>query len=150
MQSIKEFANSITGRNGNELTPEECTLAKENNWLVVFGYSDDNAELRGFVHDEVSCYDGGEFSVDSIGLKEPWEDGERLTYEAAKQFFERDQNETINVSIEWHDGGDCRWTYEVTGAESVEFDVLDPDSDDLFSKGVVIDCNGLLASEGWS
>ena len=41
---------------------EEERLAKENGLVVVFGYSDDNIELRGAINNEAGCFDGGSFS----------------------------------------------------------------------------------------
>lgn len=59
--TLKEFASLLDGREyGCEITTEEEKLAKELGFVVVFGYSDDNAELRGAIDDEIGCYDGGE------------------------------------------------------------------------------------------
>lgn len=58
--TLKEFAQMLDGREyGHEITKEEETLAKELGFVVVFGYSDDNAELRGAINDEIGCFDGG-------------------------------------------------------------------------------------------
>lgn len=58
--TLKEFAEMLDGREyGHEITKEEEALAKELGFVVVFGYSDDNAELRGAIDDEIGCYDGG-------------------------------------------------------------------------------------------
>ena len=58
--TLKEFAAMLDNRSyGNEITKEEEALAKELGFVVVFGYSDDNAELRGAIDDEISCFDGG-------------------------------------------------------------------------------------------
>ena len=59
--TLKEFAQMLDGREYRcEITQEEEKLAKELGFVVVFGYSDDNAELRGAIDDEIDCYDGGE------------------------------------------------------------------------------------------
>ena len=58
--TLKEFARMLDGREyGNEITAEEERLAKELGFVVVFGYSDDNVELRGAIDDEFGCYGGG-------------------------------------------------------------------------------------------
>ena len=64
--TLKEFAKMLDGREyRHEITKEEEALAKELGFVVVFGYSDDNAELRGAIDDEIDCFDGGElFHVD--------------------------------------------------------------------------------------
>lgn len=57
--TLKEFASLLDGREyGCEMTPHEEEVAKELGFVVVFGYSDDNAELRGAIDDEIGCYDG--------------------------------------------------------------------------------------------
>ena len=58
--TLKEFAQMLDGREYRcEITQDEEKLAKELGFVVVFGYSDDNAELRGAIDDEIDCYDGG-------------------------------------------------------------------------------------------
>lgn len=58
--TLKEFAQMLNGREyGHEIHKEEEALAKELGFVVVFGYSDDNAELRGAIDDEIDCFDGG-------------------------------------------------------------------------------------------
>ena len=58
--TIYEFAERLDGREyGNEITKSEEQEAKELGFVVVFGYSDDNAEFRGAIDDEVGCFDGG-------------------------------------------------------------------------------------------
>lgn len=66
MMNDAEFVKTITESRhcgkvfiGNELTRDEEELARENNLVVVFGYSDDCAEFRGAIADEVDCFDGG-------------------------------------------------------------------------------------------
>lgn len=63
--SIFDFANMLNGRAYlDEITKEEEALAKELGYVVVFGYSDDNAEFRGAYDDEVGCFGGGRIYQD--------------------------------------------------------------------------------------
>ena len=65
--TLKEFAKMLDGREYlHEITKEEEVLAKELGFVVVFGYSDDNAELRGAIDDEIGCYDGGVLEHDAL------------------------------------------------------------------------------------
>ena len=75
---IAEFATSLNGRTyGQELTPEEEHLAKELGIVIVFGYSDDNAEFRGALSDEIGCFNGGRiFERDETYIDAVWCDGE--------------------------------------------------------------------------
>lgn len=60
MAMTKEtFAEMINGRQiGDELSKEDERLAKRSGLVVVFGYSDDNVELRGSIEEEVGAFDG--------------------------------------------------------------------------------------------
>lgn len=53
--------------NGNEycdeITKEQERVAKDNNLLVLFGYSDDLLEMRGAIRDEVGAYNGGDYAL---------------------------------------------------------------------------------------
>ena len=67
IMTLKEFAKMLDGREYlHEITKEEEALAKELGFVVVFGYSDDNAELRGAIDDEIGCYDGGVLEHDGL------------------------------------------------------------------------------------
>ncbi|MBQ7756453.1 MAG: hypothetical protein IJ031_03125 [Oscillospiraceae bacterium] len=58
--TIYELAERLDGREyRNEMTPIEEERAKELGFVVVYGYSDDNAEFRGAIDDEIGCFDGG-------------------------------------------------------------------------------------------
>lgn len=64
-----ELAAMLNGREyGNEVTREEARLAKESGLVIVYGYSDDCAELKGAINDEASCFDGGGFYVTKNSL----------------------------------------------------------------------------------
>ena len=65
--TLKEFAKMLDGRAyRHEITKEEEALAKELGFVVVFGYSDDNAELRGAIDDEIGCFDGGKLEHEDL------------------------------------------------------------------------------------
>lgn len=58
--TAKDMAKLLNGREyGDEISSAEEVLAKENGLVVVYGYSDDNMEFAGAIHDEIGCYDGG-------------------------------------------------------------------------------------------
>jgi hypothetical protein len=67
--TAKELAALLTGREyGNEITSAEEGQAKADGLVVVYGYSDDNMEFAGAIHDEVGCYDGGTAYLTRDGL----------------------------------------------------------------------------------
>ena len=77
MESLKQWAKKLNGRtHQNEISREECEELKKQGLVVVFGYSDDNAEFRGAIDDEIDCYDGGRvFEKDGKYIDAVWRDG---------------------------------------------------------------------------
>ena len=77
--NIYEFASGLNGRayDSEIITTFEEQRAKELGFVVVYGYSDDNAEFRGAYEEEIGCYDGGrvfkcgEYYIDAV-----WCEGE--------------------------------------------------------------------------
>jgi len=60
MITAEELAAKLNGREyGEEITDTEEIEAKKSGLVVIFGYSDDSAELRGAINDEIGCNGGG-------------------------------------------------------------------------------------------
>lgn len=94
--TIYEFAQRLSGRQyGSEISSIEESEAKELGFVVVFGYSDDNAEFRGAIDDEIGCFDGGRV----------YEDGDKY------------------IDSVWCKG-DFDWTYK-TNIPHATFDIYD-------------------------
>lgn len=81
-ENAKQLADLLDGRQcGQEITDQEEKAAKAAGLVVVFGYSDDNCELRGAIHEEMSCWGGGTFYFNKDGSNFTDEDGNaKLTY----------------------------------------------------------------------
>ena len=102
----KELAAQLDGNQyGNEITKEQEIIAAGNGLVVVFGYSDDNVELRGAIDDEVGAYDGTTFHVTRDGVLQMPECncGECKYYKAAKRA-------AAEIQAVWHDSGEPCWT----------------------------------------
>lgn len=70
--TAKEMAMRLNGREYlEEITRDEENLAKENELVVVFGYSDDNTEVYGAIREEVGTYNGGMIYLTKDGVFEP-------------------------------------------------------------------------------
>ena len=96
--TIYEFAEKLDGRqHGNELTLIEEREAANLGFVVVFGYSDDCAEFRGAIDDEVGCFNGGRV----------YEDGDKF------------------IDAVWGKGR-IDWTYE-TNIPHATFDIYEDD-----------------------
>ena len=130
----EQLAARLNGREyRNEITPEEAQDAKAAGLVVLFGASDDLAEFRGAIYDEVGCYDGGE-----IVLVEgkPYEFD---TCDCAAALLADKLARKAGVSIEarWCDGdSEASWTYR-TAIPHATFDVMDGSG--LYCRGIVFD-----------
>ena len=75
----EQLAETLNGNEyGNEITEAQEQQAKESGLVVVFGYSDDNMELRGALNDEFGCYNGGEIKFTKEGKEIDEDDMEVL------------------------------------------------------------------------
>lgn len=63
---LKTFAASLDGRQYGypQFTDKEIQTARDNDFVIVCGASDDLVEMYGAVDDEGGCYDGGTIYVD--------------------------------------------------------------------------------------
>jgi hypothetical protein len=57
---------------GDEISEGEEILAEAAGLVVVFGGSDDLCEMRGAIHDELDCYDGGDTRIKRKKLEMLW------------------------------------------------------------------------------
>lgn len=71
MLTTETLAGILNGRQyGDEITDEEQRAAADAGLVVVFGYSDDNVELRGAIDAEVSAYNGTIVRLDGSDVLE--------------------------------------------------------------------------------
>lgn len=145
MTTAEQLAAKLDGRETrNEITHAEAQEAAENRLLVVYGRSDDLAELMGFVDDEVDVGDGGTFKIDRLGLFHEWTDEcDDKPRDEAREYFEREPLPKITVDAIWNGSEPpAVWSYEVDGAPSYPFTILE--DGEPYCIGVVIDCAGVM------
>lgn len=132
----KELAALLDGNNYyNEIAKEQETVAADNGLVVVFGYSDDNVELRGAIDDEVGAYDGATFHVTRDGVLQMPESncGECKYFGIAKRA-------AAEIKAVWHNTGDASWTFE-TAIPHETFRIYE--NGELFCIGIVFSVNDL-------
>ena len=130
---INDFAKKLDGRSyGLEMIGLEEKEAEELGLVVVFGYSDDNAEFRGAIDEEVGCWNGKDILLDKDGLIENCECGCKYFKEAA--------NKARVIKAVWHDEGECAWTYETDIPHAI-FTIWE--DRDMYCKGIVFDLKNL-------
>lgn len=124
----QEFAALLDGRTyGSEITDDEANQAFDAGLVVVFGASDDLAELRGRIDDEVGCYDGGTIYLTSAGLlkNDCSDDG--------CPYFATLKEKAATIEAVWGANG-YSWTYE-TDIPHATFDILE--EGEKFCRGIV-------------
>lgn len=135
----EELADLLNGREyGNEITTMESRVAKENRLVAVFGYSDDNVEFRGFIHNEIGCYNGGKnIYISKIGLLPEHEDRcecEFCGYEQAKK--------DAKIIVPLWDKNGYSWVYS-TEIPHIKFDIMEEGKP--FCQGIVFSMDDISA-----
>lgn len=121
--TAKELAAMLSGREiGGEIFPEEEQIAKDYGLVVVYGYSDDNMELRGAIEEEIGAYEGTVVYITAAGLlEEPACDSAE---DCDCPYFVAAQKEAKAIEAVWHDEDGPCWTYE-TDIPHETFDIYE-------------------------
>lgn len=111
----EQLAAQLNGRQyGDEITKDEERDAKESGLVVIFGYSDDNMEIRGVIHDEIGAGDDSTFRIGKSGILEPWDDRhEEKTKEDARKWFAMEKECIATIRARFGCEG-YSWIYETT------------------------------------
>lgn len=139
------FAALLQGREyGNEITKEESAIAKAAGLVVVFGYSDDNCELRGAIHDEVGCYDGGVIYFTASGKIHEEPDSDEVEVLEKFGLLEQLKKQSREFAAVWGEGGPA-WTYAAEFPHAT-FDIMEDGG--VFCRGMVFRLADAFTKEG--
>lgn len=135
--NIEDFAQMLNGRQmGREITREEEKQAKELGLVVLFGASDDLAEFRGAIHDEVGCYGGtDDIYLTANGLVEELECHCKYALAVRKQEIEKAKR----IEAVWDEKG-YSWIYK-TDIPHATFDIYE--DDEKYCRGIIFDISSL-------
>lgn len=131
----KELVAQLNGREyGSEITYHEEKAAEAAGLLVIFGYSDDNIELRGALEDEIGCFGGGKFTLNREGILPKWDEHEEKSKQDAHEWFRQMQLPSTELSAKW----DCNgYSWFITaGIDHEVFDILEEGQP--FCRGIVL------------
>ena len=124
----QEFAARLNGREmGSEVTKADAAEAKAAGLVVVYGYSDDNMEFEGAIHDEIGCYDGGKAYLTSTGLLANDCDNDECPY------FAKLLEAAATIEAVWNTEG-YSWVYK-TAIPHATFEVVE--DGEKFCRGIV-------------
>ncbi len=128
--TAKELAATLSGREyGMEIGPGEERKAQVDGLVVVYGYSDDNVELRGAIDEEVDAFNGTTIHITRHGLfYEPGCGIVDCPYCAVAR------KEAKTIKAVWHDEGGPCWTFE-TDIPHETFNVME--DGEVFCVGIV-------------
>lgn len=123
------LAKQLDGREyGSEIGRGEEQSAKTAGLVIVFGYSDDNVEFRGVIHDEVGLYGAGDVFVNTTGVLPSHED-----CECEFCGFKQAKAKAKKIRAVWDRGG-YSWIYE-TDIPHATFEILD--DGEKYCRGIV-------------
>lgn len=137
----EELAALLNGREyGSEITKEEAALAKAAGLLVCFGYSDDNTEFEGVIHDEAGAGESTvhEFNSDLrlIERMDPREERDLVNKGWTRP------RAAFTVTAQWCPA-DLGTSWRITSDQPfAPFDIME--GADLYCRGCVIDAHAAL------
>lgn len=137
-RTMKEFAETLSGRSiGEEICKDEEKRAAGLGLVVVYGYSDDNVELRGAIDEEVGAYDGTTIRLTKTGvLQGPACDSAE---NCECPYFSAAKNAAKTIEAVWGAGG-VSWTFE-TDIPHETFNIYE--DGELFCVGIVFSVEDL-------
>lgn len=130
------LAEKLNGREiGEEVLEGESDSWRTDGLLVIFGASDDLAELRGVIDDEVGCSNGGEMLVHQGGVFDS-----NHECECDHCGFKDKSARCVKVEAIWDGDEGYSWTYK-TAVPHANFDIME--EGDKYCRGIVIDVKDL-------
>lgn len=140
----EELALKLTGREyGHEITHAEVAEAKKSGLVVIFGYSDDNCELRGAINDEVGACQGATVLIGQRGtllLEIERGDAEILEKYGVLNTALTTRKQATKIEALWCKEPDYSWTYK-TEAPHATFEIME--DGEPWCRGIVIDLKEL-------
>lgn len=140
--TAQALAARLNGREyGSEITNDEAAEAKAAGLVVVFGYSDDNVELRGAIDEEVGAYEGVTLRVTPQGFLAQWPEGGFDREDDAADYFAKKAAGFKEIEAVWCPKATeadadpfASWAFK-TAIPHATFDVVEEGG--LFCRGIV-------------
>ncbi len=135
--TAKELAERLDGRGyGGEIYPDEEKIAKESGLVVVFGFSDDNVELRGAIDAEIGAWEGATVYITKSGvLYDPSPDCASVEC----PYLKAARAAAKVIRAVWG-AGDISWTFD-TDIPYETFNIYE--RGELFCVGIVFDLHNM-------
>jgi len=143
--TIKEFAESISGRQYPfQLTIEERNLAYVNDFIVVYGDSDDLVSFEGVFNDEASVMRNGTIRrINKKGILPDWDSIDHNDYDEVRACILGESEPCVEIKCLWANS-EVPWEYEIDFPHE-KFTIYE--EDEIFCIGAVLDMRLLKSKE---
>lgn len=123
---------------GDEIEKGEERDLKAAGLVAIFGYSDDNIELRGAISDEVGAYSGTKLYLHRGGVLP---DPESEECERCARRLQALRKKCVRIACLWSEIVGYSWFIRADDIKSRPFDIME--DGEKFCRGIVIDANDL-------
>lgn len=154
INNINDLSRLLNGNeNGNELdNPYNINveeLCKKNKWIILFPYSDDCLEIRGYIDDEIGAWDDTNYKIIKKGDFYPDEDEDNTYHKAEQNMICSTEDKDADIFMKWcSKDHSYTWFIEINcmGSNVAYFDVVDEDDEDnqTWARCCIIDCSNIL------
>ena len=137
----EQLAEKLNGREYlDEITDEECAAAKAAGLVVIFGYSDDNVELRGAIKEEIGMWDGGTLYLHQGGVLD---DPDAVDCDRCLKRLKEEQKKCVAIGCCW-DANPYSWLIKPDTDGSIPFAPFEiVEGKEKFCRGIVVELNVL-------
>ena len=125
-------------------------LCKKNKWIVLFPYSDDYLEIRGYIDDEVSAWEGGNYKILKKDDFYKDEEKENTYHRALQNMIYPAVDENPGIFMKWCPDSHPNYTWWIETNYNYEivayFNIIDEDDkeDNIWARCCIIDCSLIL------
>ena len=124
-------------------------ICKKNKWIILFPYSDDLLELRGYISDEIGAFNGGDYYLIKKGdFYEDTEEENTYHKSLSDNIIETSNKSDAHIFVKWCDDKykPYIWYIDTDYTDVAYFDILDEDSEDyeIWAHCCVIDCSNIF------
>lgn len=143
MHTKEALAALLSGREyREEMSKFEAAQAKAAGLVVVFGWSDDNVELRGAIDDEVGAFDGTTVRATPLGLLKHWDSVDHDDEAEAETYFEMKRAGFREIKVLWAAEPDYSWTFK-TDIPHATFEITE--DGEPYCRGIVFALTDVFA-----
>ena len=131
--------NGVEYGDGNTIPQGGVKIAKESGLVIVYGASDDLAELCGAIDSEIGCYNGGEIPLTEKHVLYPPEECGCRDLEQCP-FLKAEYDKCKKIKVVWCGDSGFAWAYE-TDIPHATFEIYE--DGEKYCRGIVFDINSL-------